>query len=125
MKKIEAIVRTFKLEDIKNALHSQGMLGMTVSEVFTGGAVEWTGTRMILTGSLTQSYSMKSDVTLDSMGVGRQNVNVSGAVAVPVSERMAAFVNVGRSLSPIEEGGTRLALSGGISVRFSAVTATP
>jgi nitrogen regulatory protein P-II 1 len=33
MKKIEAIVRTFKLDDVKNALHEQGILGMTVTEV--------------------------------------------------------------------------------------------
>jgi hypothetical protein len=38
---------------------------------------------------------------------------------------MAAFVNVGRTLTPIEEGGTKLALSGGVSIRFSALTATP
>lgn len=33
MKKIEAIVRHFKLEDIKNALTQQGIAGMTVTEV--------------------------------------------------------------------------------------------
>jgi nitrogen regulatory protein P-II 1 len=33
MKKIEAIVRHFKLEDIKNALSEQGIAGMTVTEV--------------------------------------------------------------------------------------------
>lgn len=33
MKKIEAIVRHFKLEDVKNALTSQGISGMTVTEV--------------------------------------------------------------------------------------------
>ena len=33
MKKIEAIVRHFKLEDVKNALTEQGIHGMTVSEV--------------------------------------------------------------------------------------------
>ena len=33
MKKVEAIVRHFKLEDIKNALSAQGIHGMTVSEV--------------------------------------------------------------------------------------------
>ena len=33
MKKIEAIVRHFKLEDVKNALTDQGIHGMTVSEV--------------------------------------------------------------------------------------------
>lgn len=33
MKKIEAIVRHFKLEDIKNALSAKGVQGMTVTEV--------------------------------------------------------------------------------------------
>ena len=33
MKKVEAIVRHFKLEDVKNALTGQGIHGMTVSEV--------------------------------------------------------------------------------------------
>jgi nitrogen regulatory protein P-II 1 len=33
MKKVEAIVRHFKLEEVKNALTEQGVLGMTVSEV--------------------------------------------------------------------------------------------
>ena len=33
MKKIEAIIRHFKLEDVKNALTEQGVQGMTVTEV--------------------------------------------------------------------------------------------
>ncbi len=33
MKKIEAIVRHFKLEDVKNALTEKGVHGMTVTEV--------------------------------------------------------------------------------------------
>ena len=33
MKKIEAIVRHFKLEDVKNALTELGVQGMTISEV--------------------------------------------------------------------------------------------
>ena len=33
MKKVEAIVRHFKLVDVKKALSEQGILGMTVSEV--------------------------------------------------------------------------------------------
>lgn len=33
MKKIEAIIRHFKLEEIKNALNDIGALGMTVTEV--------------------------------------------------------------------------------------------
>jgi nitrogen regulatory protein P-II 1 len=33
MKKIEAIIRPFKLEDLKNALADAGVQGMTISEV--------------------------------------------------------------------------------------------
>lgn len=33
MKKVEAIIRHFKLEDVKNALTERGIHGMTVSEV--------------------------------------------------------------------------------------------
>ena len=33
MKKIEAIIRHFKLEDVKNALNEQGVAGMTITEV--------------------------------------------------------------------------------------------
>ena len=33
MKKIDAIIRHFKLEDVKNAITAKGITGMTVSEV--------------------------------------------------------------------------------------------
>lgn len=33
MKKIEAVIRHFKLEDVKNALSAKGIQGMTVTEV--------------------------------------------------------------------------------------------
>jgi nitrogen regulatory protein P-II 1 len=33
MKKIEAIIRHFKLEEVKDALHAKGVQGMTVTEV--------------------------------------------------------------------------------------------
>ena len=33
MKKIEVIIKPFKLEDLKTALHDTGITGMTVSEV--------------------------------------------------------------------------------------------
>jgi nitrogen regulatory protein P-II 1 len=33
MKKVEAIIRHFKLEDVKNALNEQGIQGMTITEV--------------------------------------------------------------------------------------------
>ena len=37
MKKIEAIIRPFKLEDVKIALVNSGIVGMTVSEVWGFG----------------------------------------------------------------------------------------
>ena len=33
MKKVEAVIRHFKLEDVKNALSEHGVAGMTVTEV--------------------------------------------------------------------------------------------
>ncbi len=33
MKKVEAIIRHFKLEDVKNALNEHGVQGMTITEV--------------------------------------------------------------------------------------------
>ena len=33
MKKVEAVIRHFKLEDVKNALTERGIHGMTISEV--------------------------------------------------------------------------------------------
>lgn len=33
MKKVEAIIRHFKLEDVKNALSQEGITGMTITEV--------------------------------------------------------------------------------------------
>jgi nitrogen regulatory protein P-II 1 len=33
MKKVEAIIRIFKLEDVKNALAAQGIRGMTITDV--------------------------------------------------------------------------------------------
>ena len=95
----------------------------TRGSFFSGAAVEWSapgGT--VLSGAFTQSYSLKDDAALDSMGIGRQRMDVSLGVAHGLGTMAAAFVNVGRSLTSVEEGGTSLALSGGLSFRFNAIT---
>jgi hypothetical protein len=56
------------------------------------------------------------------MGLGRQRMDVSLGVAYPLGAMAATFVNVGRSLTSLEEGGTSLALSGGISLRFNTLS---
>jgi hypothetical protein len=93
---------------------------------FSGGALEWaTSSGMMLTGALTQSYSMKEDSVLDALGLGKQRVDVTAGVAYPVMSVAAAYVAVGRSLTSIDEGGTSLSLAGGVSFRFSTSKATP
>jgi hypothetical protein len=95
----------------------------TRGSFFSGAALEWSSPAgMMLTGSLTQSYSLKDDAVLDTLGVGRQRMDVSLGAAFPLGTMAATFVNVGRSLTSAEEGGTSLALSGGISLRFSTVS---
>jgi len=92
----------------------------TRGSFFSGAALEWTASSgMVLTGSLTQSYSLKADATLDALAIGRQRADVSFGMAYPVASIAAAYVNVGRSLTSLDEGGTKLALSGGISLRFN------
>ena len=92
----------------------------TRGSLFTGGALEWTTpSRLVVTGALTQSYSIKEDPVLDGLAVGRQRVDVMGSAAYPLATIAAVYASVGRSLSSLNEGGTSLAVSGGMSFRFS------
>ena len=98
----------------------------TRGAVFSGGAIEWVGPRQwIVSGILTQSRSIKADDTLDSMAVSRQRADVMASVAHAIGGSATGYVSVGRSLSSMAEGGTSLALNGGVSIRFSAARATP
>ena len=92
----------------------------TRGSVFTGGALEWTSpSGMVFTGVLTQSYSLKGDPVLDQMMVARQRLDAMGSAAYPLGSLAVAYASVGRSLSSLEEGGTSLALTGGMSLRLS------
>ena len=92
----------------------------TRGSVFTGGALEWmTPSNLILTGVLTQSYSIKADPMLDGMLVGRQRVDAMASAAYPLTPMAAAYASIGRTLSSMEDGGTSLALTGGVSFRFA------
>ena len=93
--------------------------------VFTGGAIEWAASSgMALTGAFVQSYSMKDDTLLDTMGIGKQRVDVMVGVAHPIGSIAAAYASVGRTLTSIDDGGTIVSFSAGMSFRFSA-KATP
>jgi hypothetical protein len=98
----------------------------TRGAIFSGGAVEWVGPRQwIVSGILTQSRSIKTDAALDSLAVSRQRADVMASLAHAIGGSATGYVSVGRSLSSLAEGGTSLALNGGISLRFSAARATP
>ena len=98
----------------------------TRGAVFSGGAVEWAGPRQwIVSGILTQSRSITADATLDSMAVSRQRADAMASLAHAIGGSATGYISVGRSLSSLAEGGTSLALNGGVSLRFSAARATP
>jgi hypothetical protein len=97
----------------------------TRGSVFTGAALEWTTpARLVLTGALTQSYSTKADAALDRLAVGRQRIDATAGAAYPLGSIAAVFMSIGRSLSSVDQGGTRLAVTGGMSFRFAAAQST-
>ena len=98
----------------------------TRGSFFTGGAIEWTTPHgLMVTGTVTQSHSMKEDAVLDGLAIGRQRVDITAGMAYPVTSTAAVFMSVGRSLSSLDEGGTSLALSGGASFSFRTAKTTP
>lgn len=98
----------------------------TRGSLFTAVAIErGLQSGLVITGALTHSYSTKDDALLDATGVGRRRMDLTGAAAYPVFGSAAAYVSVGRTLTRIDEGGTTLSLSGGLSFRFHAPGATP
>ncbi len=52
-----------------------------------------------LTGSISQSHSMKSDDLSFALGLSKNRTDVSGGVAVRVHPRAAVFGSVGRAIS--------------------------
>ena len=77
----------------------------TRGAVFSGGAIEWVGPRQwIVSGILTQSRSIKSDATLDSLAVSRQRADVMASLAHAIGGSATGYISVGRSLSSLAEG---------------------
>ena len=115
------------LEVRRAPFRTYGSVGyFTRGAFFSGGAIEWTSSRGVaLTGSMTHSYSVKNDVTLDQLAVSPQRADVSFGVGYPLTRTAAASVSIGRSLTSVDQGGTSLALSGGVSFRFSPAAHTP
>lgn len=98
----------------------------TRGSLFTAVAIERAlQSGLVFTGALTHSYSTRDDAELDAIGLSRKRMDVTAAAAYPIFGSAAAYVSVGRTLTSIDEGGTTLALSGGLSFRFHTNGATP
>ena len=107
------------------AIRAYGSAGyFSRGAAFTGGAVEWTSASgTTLTGAITQSLSVSTSDTRDPVSTpGRQRVDVSALLSQSLGATVSAYASVGRSLTSIADGGTSLALSGGVSFRFAAAT---
>ena len=85
VKKVEAIVRHFKLEDVKNALTDQGIHGMTVSEVRGFGRQK--GHTEIYRGS---------EYTVDFLPKVELEVAVSGELAQKTVETIVKAAKTGK-----------------------------
>ena len=76
--------------------------------------------RLWVTGTLTQSRSIKEDGGADALGLPSNRTDVSGGASWVASNTVALFGSVGRTLSRRSPTDTHLFLTGGLSVNFDA-----
>jgi hypothetical protein len=89
--------------------------------VFGSGAVEWASARgYTVTGTLTDGYSLKTDLFSDALGLNRRRVDASASVSHALTSSIAAYGGVGRTLSRTDANSTRISVSGGVVMMFSS-----
>jgi nitrogen regulatory protein P-II 1 len=98
MKKIEAIVKPFKLDEVKNALTKIGVQGMTVTEVKGFGRQK----------GHTESYR-GTEYTIDFLPKSKIELIIPDELVTPVIEAIERAAKTGKIgdgkifLSPVEE----------------------
>jgi len=98
MKKIEAIVKPFKLEEVKNALTKIGVQGMTVTEVKGFGRQK----------GHTESYR-GTEYAIDFLPKSKIEIIIPDELVTPVIETIERAAKTGKIgdgkifLSPVEE----------------------
>ena len=85
MKKIEAIIKPFKLDDVKEALHEVGVSGITVTEAKGFGRQK----------GHTELYR-GAEYVVDFLPKVKLEVVVADAIAERVAEAIAAAAQTGR-----------------------------
>lgn len=93
---------------------------------FAGAALEWTApTASVIWTSLTDSYALETGTDVPLAARDRHRVDVAVGLTQPLTDRVAAYVSVGRSVSDIDAGGVSLGVGTGISIRLSRSTPVP
>ena len=89
--------------------------------VFTSGALEFAAAeRLWLTGTISQSRSIKRDELSEALGVSKLRTDVSGGATTVLSDTIAVFGSIGRTLSRQDPNRANLFLVGGVSMNFVA-----
>ena len=88
--------------------------------LFASAAIELpVGNRTWVTGTLSQSHSLRDDATADALGLSANRTDVSGGVTWAASDAVALFGAIGRTLSRDDGSATKLFVSGGLSVAWA------
>ena len=91
--------------------------------LFASGAVELAlSDRLWATGAITRSLSTKQDEFSSWLGLSPSRTDLNGGVTYIVASTIAAFGNVGRTISRQDANSASLVVSGGVSYSFAAWT---
>jgi hypothetical protein len=91
--------------------------------LFASGAVELgLSDRLWATGAITRSHSTKDDEFSNVLGLSPSRTDVNGGVTYLVASTIAAFGNVGRTISRQDANSASLVVSGGVSISLAAWT---
>jgi hypothetical protein len=110
------------IEVQRNGWRAYGSAGyFSRGSLFASGAVEVSLTdRAWATGTISESRSNTRDDLSRALGFSKTRTDVSGGVTVAVSNTMAVFGTIGRTISQQDPNSARLFITGGLSMNFAA-----
>ncbi len=113
------------IEVQKNGFRVYGTAGyFSRGALFASGALEVpVSDRVVAFGSLTHSYSTRSDPLALSMGLNQQRSDVTGGASYVLAPSAIVFGSIGRTISRRDPTSASLALNVGISLVFQRTEA--
>jgi hypothetical protein len=93
---------------------------------FGGIAAEFTApTASVVWVSLTDSYALETGTDFTLATSDRHLTNLALGLTQLINERLAVYVNIGRTISDTSSGTPTIGVGGGISIRLSRARAVP